>query len=77
MLAEKCAKTAAPAFMGRVIEFFTWLSTPPPMLLEEDHADWYAGLCVDPCGFSEQLGKLQTSLRGVEGGVKVASQPRA
>ena len=76
MLADKCPKPA-PAFMGRLIEFFAWLSTPPPVLLEDNHSDWYAGLCVDPRGFSEQLGKLQTSLQAVESSVKVASQPRA
>jgi hypothetical protein len=70
--------TAAPALKARLIEFFAWLSTPPaPVVLEDDYSDWYVGLCVDPRGFSEQLGKLQNSLRLIESSVKVASQPHA
>jgi hypothetical protein len=72
MLANKTPK-AVPAFVGRLIEFFAWLSTPPPVLLEDDHADWYTGLCVDPRGFSEQLGKLQTSLRALESATTMAA----
>ena len=75
MLADKNAKP--PALVGRIVEFFAWLSTPPPVLLEDDRSDWYAGLCVDPRGFSEQLGKLQTSLRVESAAANVPSQRRA
>jgi hypothetical protein len=47
----------------RFIEFCRWLATPPPIPSGEDSADWYVGLCVDPYSFSDQLGKLQNSLR--------------
>jgi hypothetical protein len=71
MLVDKQPNTV-PAFMGRLIEFFRWLSTPPPKLQEDDTSDWYKGLCVDPHGFSEQLGKLQISLSLAESSVKVS-----
>jgi hypothetical protein len=76
MLADKRPKTAPiPQFMAPIAKFISWLSTP--VVLEDDYSDWYAGLCVDPRGFSEQLGKLQTSLGRVESSANVASQPRA
>jgi hypothetical protein len=74
MLADKLPKTA-PAFMARLVEFFTWLSTPPPVLPEDESSDWYAGLCVDPRGFREQLGELQSSLRAAESSEDITTQP--
>lgn len=49
--------------MERVIEIGRWLITLPPGLPSTDSEDWYAGLCVDPHSFSDQLCKLQNSLR--------------
>jgi hypothetical protein len=58
--------------MERLIEIGKWLIAPPPELrrpgqlssgsLNNDSADWYAGLCVDAHHFSDQLQLLQESL---------------
>jgi hypothetical protein len=48
--------------LHRLQELGKWLFTPP--VETPSRADWYAGLCVDPHGFTDQLVKLQTSLRG-------------
>jgi hypothetical protein len=37
--------------------------TPPVEAPHEISADWYAGLCVDPHSFSDQLARFQNSLR--------------
>jgi hypothetical protein len=73
--------TAAPdktpnVLIARVMEFARWLSTPPPMPISsgEDTSDWYAGLAVDTHDFTNQLCKLQNSLRPA--GQTVASKPR-
>ncbi len=47
--------------LERVREFGKWLAEPMPSKLEPE--DWYAGLGVDPTSFSDQLCKLQNSLR--------------
>jgi hypothetical protein len=36
---------------------------PPQEAPHESSADWYAGLCVDPHSFSDQLARFQHSLR--------------
>lgn len=64
----------APIFMAQLIKFGKWLATPPPGQASDD-SDWYAGLCVDPRGFTDQLGKLQTSLRST--GDAVSAKPHA
>jgi hypothetical protein len=64
MLAEKQVTPGPPSvFIARIVKFCAWLATPPPVILDDASADWYTGLCVDPRGFSDQLGKLQNSLR--------------
>ncbi len=74
MFAEK-QLTPGPVsvFIARIIKFCAWLATPPPIILDDASTDWYTGLIVDPSGFSDQLGKLQNSLR--QGGPAVSSKP--
>ena len=62
--------------IARLREFGKWLATPMPMPIPsaEDTSDWYAGLAVDPRDFTNQLCKLQNSLRPA--GQTVASKPR-
>jgi hypothetical protein len=50
-------------FMERIVEIGRWLAAPPPEPSGEAKADWYAGLSVDPGSFTDQLCKLQDSLR--------------
>jgi len=50
-------------FMERLMEIGRWLTPPPSEPLSEASADWYAGLCVDPHSFSDQLCRLQHALR--------------
>ncbi len=82
MRAETLIKTgpAAPnktpnVLLARLIEFGKWLATPAPMPSGEDASDWYTGLTVEPRDFTNQLCKLQNSLRS--NGQTVASQPGA
>jgi hypothetical protein len=74
MFADK-QLTPGPAsvFVARITKFCAWLATPPPIIVDDASADWYTGLVVDPRGFSDQLGKLQTSLR--QAGPSVSSNP--
>jgi hypothetical protein len=69
MFADRQLKTGTPEpdktpslFISRLIEFGKWLATPAPIPISEDSLDWYAGLTVDPRGFTDQLSKLQNSL---------------
>jgi hypothetical protein len=64
----------APVFMARFIRFCTWLATPPNMFSGDESVGLYTGLCVDPRGFSDQLDKLQNSLRPAAH--SVPSKPR-
>jgi hypothetical protein len=50
------------AFFERLDRFRGWLAAPPPERPRQDSADWYAGLCMDPHSFSDQLSRLQNSL---------------
>ena len=60
MLADKKLKPSPTAmFMARINEFCKWLAAPPAVPPDDGAGDWYTGLCVDPRGFSNQLGKLQ------------------
>jgi hypothetical protein len=49
--------------MQRLLELGRWLAAPAPEPPQDDSADWYTGLAGDARGFSDQLRKLQYSLR--------------
>jgi hypothetical protein len=58
----------------QLLRFGRWLAVPPSERLSEDSADWYAGLCADPHSFSEELSRLQSSLRRA-GNPKAGTDP--
>ena len=68
---NQLTRVSAPKFMARLFE---WLATPPPVQSDDD-SDWYAGLCVDPSDFTDQLCRLQDALH--PGNVSAGSKPRA
>lgn len=48
--------------MKRLRELVKWLAEPVPVAPKEHADDWYAGSCVEPARFTEQLVRLQNSL---------------
>jgi hypothetical protein len=52
----------SPLLKSKLGEIWKWLAAPPVEPPSADSADWYAGLCVDPHSFNDQLCKLQTAL---------------
>jgi hypothetical protein len=83
MFADTHLKTGTPepektpnVLIARLMELGKWLAKPAPMPMPSsvETSDWYAGLAVDPRDFTNQLFKLQTSLRPAA--QKVAAKPR-
>ena len=54
------AQRQPSVLMERLRELMRWLAEPLPS--KEHSDDWYAGSCVEPVRFSEQLARLQESL---------------
>jgi hypothetical protein len=62
--ADEKGMSTAKGFIGRLVDLGGRLFAPPQEPLPESSTGWYAaGLCVDPHTFSDQLIKLQNSLR--------------
>ena len=62
MLADNQVKTAPTLLKTKLNEIWKWLATPAIEPQSADSTDWYAGLCVDPHSFTDQLCKLQGAL---------------
>jgi hypothetical protein len=67
MFADRQVKTSATLSKSKRLksklgEIRKWLATASAEPPSADSADWYAGLCVDPHSFNDQLRKLQTAL---------------
>lgn len=62
-------------FRERILGLGRWLAAPSPEPPATDSADWYAGLCANPRGFTDQLCQLQNSLHRADHPAAAAIAP--
>jgi hypothetical protein len=64
MIADTQRKAHVDGFQQKLAGYWRWMFTAPLEAPSEDSQEWYAGLCVDPHSFTDQLARLQGTLRG-------------
>jgi hypothetical protein len=58
---HKCHPRTIEEFQKKLSELRKWAGIPPPPARFQE--DWFAGLCAEPCQFTEQLVKLRDALQ--------------